>query len=400
MFGSQILEVAIGVIFIFLLFSMICSAIREGMEAWLKTRAAYLEFGIRELLHDRQGTGLVTAFFNNPLIYGLFSGEYTPAKSAKHPPILAKGRNLPSYIPSKNFALALMDIAARGPKTNVVSSDPNSPIVSLDSIRRNLLNISNPFIQRVLLSALDSGNGDLMRVQLNLEDWYNSSMDRISGWYKRSTQKILFWIGLVVAIGINVNTITIASYLYRHDAVRTAIVARAEAVAKDSNFSNENYQQAKKELNSLGLPIGWADGSAPFKKNAEGGSYPMWNRFLIPVLGWLLTALAATMGAPFWFDILNRIMVIRSTVKPHEKSPEEGSQDNQTGKVKTIDLINQGQANALKIPETGLTPRLLTVPLAFIPSPLDDESEIDGCEVTAEKITLDQELPIAQGGVV
>ena len=58
MFGSGILEVAIGVIFVFLLVSIICSAIREGIEAWLKTRAAYLEHGIRELLHDLGGGGL------------------------------------------------------------------------------------------------------------------------------------------------------------------------------------------------------------------------------------------------------------------------------------------------------------------------------------------------------
>jgi DNA repair exonuclease SbcCD ATPase subunit len=45
-------------------------------------------------------------------------------------------------------------------------------------------------------------------------------------------------------------------------------------------------------------------------------------------LGWLLTAMAVSLGAPFWFDTLNRLMVIRSTVKPHEKSREQESKDN------------------------------------------------------------------------
>ena len=58
MFGSEILDVAIGVIFVFLLVSLIASAIREGLEGWLKTRATHLEAGIRELLHDPKGTGL------------------------------------------------------------------------------------------------------------------------------------------------------------------------------------------------------------------------------------------------------------------------------------------------------------------------------------------------------
>jgi hypothetical protein len=72
MFGSQILEVAIGLIFIFVLVSVICSVVREGIESWLKTRAAFLEHGIRELLHDKQAQGLARSFYNHPLIYGLF----------------------------------------------------------------------------------------------------------------------------------------------------------------------------------------------------------------------------------------------------------------------------------------------------------------------------------------
>jgi hypothetical protein len=71
MLSSGILEVAMGVIFVFMLVSLLCSAVREGLEAWMKTRAAYLEFGIRELLHDRGGEGLAVSFFKHPLIYSL-----------------------------------------------------------------------------------------------------------------------------------------------------------------------------------------------------------------------------------------------------------------------------------------------------------------------------------------
>jgi hypothetical protein len=42
-------------------------------------------------------------------------------------------------------------------------------------------------------------------------------------------------------------------------------------------------------------------------------------------VGWLITALAVSLGAPFWFDMLNKFIVVRSTVKPHEKSLEEKS---------------------------------------------------------------------------
>ena len=109
MFGSDIIEVAIGVVFVFLITSIVCASIREGLESILKTRAAYLEAGIRELLGDRGGSGLAGQLYSHPIISGLFSADYSP------PPVrsrlswlFARGRNLPSYIPSRNFALAVL----------------------------------------------------------------------------------------------------------------------------------------------------------------------------------------------------------------------------------------------------------------------------------------------------
>ena len=122
----------------------------------MKTRPAYLEHAIRELLQDKNGEGLAKSLYEHPLIYSLFSGKYTPGRSSSRPAILANGRELPSYIPSRNFALALMDIAARGPETDDISSHPESPIISLDTVRMNVMNLNNPFVQRALLVAIDS----------------------------------------------------------------------------------------------------------------------------------------------------------------------------------------------------------------------------------------------------
>jgi hypothetical protein len=55
MFGSDVLEVAIGLIFVYLLLSVICSAINETIEVWLKKRGADLERGIRELSPRTRG---------------------------------------------------------------------------------------------------------------------------------------------------------------------------------------------------------------------------------------------------------------------------------------------------------------------------------------------------------
>lgn len=417
MFGSAMLEVAIGIIFIFLLVSIICSTIREGIEAWFKTRAAYLEYGIRELLQQKLRTapqksgddhenalaeesgdenGLVRSFYEHPLIYGLFSGPYEPGTTGKKPPLLASGNNLPSYIPAKNFAVALMDIAARGPRTDAVSSHPGSPVISLESVRANILNVGSPFVQRALLTALDSAQGSLERAQKNIEAWYDSAMDRVSGWYKRSTSWILFWIGLAVAVGFNINTVVIADYLYKNDDVRRAVVAKAEAAAKDTATLNLKYDQAKSELASLDLPIGWSNGynaNPPATPEEKG----WWTDFWAVGLGWLLTAFAATFGAPFWFDLLNKVMVIRSTVKPHEKSPEESSEDRQTGKGQAPAVLNVQQP-ADAPPPVGPPPQ----PVLFqaVPTPRDAESSVDGCDVEmeADDFTPDEDLPPSEGG--
>lgn len=394
MFGSITLEVVVGIIFIFILVSIICSTIRESIEAWLKTRAAYLEHGIREMLHDKKAEGLARSFYEHPLIYSLYTSSYIPGSDSKRPSILAKGGDLPSYIPAKNFAVALMDIAARGQDTDAVSSHPDSPIISLDTVRMNIMNLDNPFVQRALLTAIDSAQGDLTKAQENIEAWYDSAMDRVSGWYKRSTHWILFWIGIVVAIGLNVNTITIADYLFRNDAARTALVARAEAAAKDTSVVNLKYNEARAGLDSLNLPIGWSAGWGAPRRGNEAGSTGIWNNFFGPILGLLITVLAATMGAPFWFDLLNKVMVIRSTVKPHEKSQEEASEDRALPKAKVI--VNEGQNQSSKPSgDTGIPPASLVA----ISNIRDKESSVDGCEVKITDITLDEQLPPAEGGV-
>ncbi|UPK67231.1 hypothetical protein [Chitinophaga filiformis] len=397
MFNSVILEVAIGIIFLYVLVSMICTALREGIETFTKTRAAYLERGIRELLHDREAQNIARSFFGHPMINSLYTSDYTPGENTQTPGLFDRGKNLPSYIPSKNFALALMDIAARGAQNNAVSSDPNATEMSVASIRANILNIQNIPVQRAMLTALDSAQGDLGRLQQNLEKWFDSSMDRVSGWYKRSTQWILFIIGLVLAVGLNINTIKIADYLFRNDDARKLIVTEAENASKDPAFAQRSYTEAKDELAALKLPIGWGNGVNPEGDDYKSGE--TWNGYLIYVFGWLLTALAATLGAPFWFDLLNKIMVIRGTVKPAEKSQEEGSEDRKSDKPNTVTIQMAGG--------NGVGNGNLAKPVAgngAQPAPpegavTDAQSDIDNCVLETADITSDEDLPQAEGGI-
>jgi hypothetical protein len=339
MLGSDILETISGIIFLFVLISTLCSAIREGLEAWLKTRAAYLEHGLRELLQDKDGKGILSDLLNHPLLGGLYNGDYSPGTARKKPTVLSSGGNLPSYIPAQNFAMALMDIAANGPApqngaapaaAGAAAGGPPSEALTLEKIRANIGRIRNKTVQRALQTAVDHANGDLNKAREHLETWYNSAMDRVSGWYRRSTHFALFFIAIALTISLNINTLSIADYLYRHTAERGVIVSAAQNASGDQKLA---YQTAEQQLADLHLPLGWSlnwetstpAGPRPASPVEQASIWPSWVLQLLlapwkdifqPLIGWLITAFAATLGAPFWFDVLSKVTMIRSTSKP------------------------------------------------------------------------------------
>ena len=334
MFGSEILDVAIGLVLIFLMLSLIASAIREAVEGFVKSRAVELERGIRCLLDDPKGQGMAKSLYEHPLVCSLYPGEYQVIEDR------FRGRTLPTYIPARNFAVALLDMATRGTNVgDVYAAQQTDPVISIPALRASAQRIPSPFVQRALLSAIDSAHGNVARVQTNLEAWYDSAMDRVSGHYKRRTQFWLFGIGLGMTLVLNVNTIAIADYLSHDETARAALVRRAEQIQTDpfyqrlvADTATINRAAARavyEDLQSLKLPIGW-ERQLPPPLSSTGGE-KAWFR-LKQVIGLLITAFAVMLGAPFWFDLLNKFMVIRSTVKPTEKSPNEASEDRQKGK--------------------------------------------------------------------
>jgi hypothetical protein len=403
MFGSEILDVAIGVIFVFLLVSLICSAVREGIESLMRSRATHLEQGIRELLHDPRAIGLARALYDHPMVSVLYKGQYEPVDTTKHwTTALTGGNKLPSYIPSRNFALALMDMAVRGPVVDAGSSHADSGTMSAEQLRRNIGRLGSPGVQRVLLTALDSAQGDLEKVQKNIEAWYDGAMDRVSGRYKRSTQVILFFIGISVAIALNINALTVANYLYRDKAARDALVAQAQNAVANPLATQATYQQVQDKLDSLKLPIGWQEGLASLPQRRDGNGLPRPGTidWLQVITGLLVTAFAATFGAPFWFDLLNKVMVVRSTVKPQEKSPPEPSKDQPRAAEPTAKAgaAAPGQLAAAPSAQAPPPPQPAATQPTLPHTPLDPE-EIDACDVDFVDFTPDEDLPAAQGGV-
>lgn len=336
MLGLEMLDVVIGMIFVYLLLSLICSAVNEMIELKLKNRASNLEKGIRELLNEpvtkgtpnagnQNGNDLVRQLYNHPLIFGLFKGDYQP-----------KSKDLPSYIPTRNFALALMDMVSNGSPSmhsgaRGATAVATSAIVAADqyqSFRGAIGEIQNKTLARALMTLVDAAGNDMSGARKNIENWFDSSMDRVSGWYKRRAQKIILFLGLGITVFVNADTITIVNSLVQDQASRNSLVAAAQEYAKSQpqdapGDALNRVERNTERIRTLGLPVGWNRSDPRTWPGRDVGGW------LLKIVGWVLTAMAITLGAPFWFDLLNKFMVIRSTVKPHEKSREEASEDRQ-----------------------------------------------------------------------
>jgi hypothetical protein len=301
MFNSNIIDVAIGLVFIFLLLSLICSAAHEIIEAFMKARAANLERGIQELAGNNSQE-FVTSLYDHGLINSLYRGKYAPVAKGFFRRLYQRyvhGPDLPSYIPSKNFALALIDLKNTGA-----------------DLPQNIKDALQAF-ERV-------AGQDVAQLQRHLEEWYNTAMDRVSGWYKRRSQWIVLALGLLASVAVNADCIAIAKRLSTDSNLRQSVEHMAESAAKTNpaNDTRTPIARIKDDLASLdgiGLPLA--------RDYSLKDPRALWMATRAHWAGWLITALAVSLGAPFWFDILNKIMVVRSTVKPSEKSGDEASKD-------------------------------------------------------------------------
>lgn len=283
MFGSTILDVAIGIIFIYLLVSLVISAINELIAAMLKSRATNLSQGIHALLQDPSQAGWVARLYQHPLIQSL-----SPPNSK------------PSYIPSRTFALALLDLVAPA------NTDGNRTLADL---KAGMVNLPEP-LQKTLTNLLDEAQHDVERLKTQIEIWFNNGMDRASGWYKRKTQWIQFFIGLSLVILLNIDSVHIGRSLFAvNSPMRASLVESAKSFVAEPGGTNKPMKDVVDAISSASLPIGWSEVPKP-------------DQWPTMVVGWLITAFAVSMGAPFWFDLLNKFINIRASGKAPEEEPK------------------------------------------------------------------------------
>ncbi len=292
MFGSQVLEVVIGLTLIYLVLSIGCSGIKEVIASIFSLRANTLADGIRSML--KNGPNDYTAkVFAHPLIAGT-----------------APEGQRPSYISARMFSAALLDIIA--------PADPHRPR-TMQSLRSGVSQIPDAKLRATLLNIVDSAGGDVEAARLKVEHWFDDTMARVSGWYKRQAQKIIFAAGLILCAAVNADTLMIVKELWSDQALRSAVVAQAEKKVQsgapaDSASQTGSLQQVAGEIREANTPpIGWSRDANDIRAWPNGlGAQAL------KVLGILLSSFAIVMGAPFWFDMLNNIINLRSSGNPPE----------------------------------------------------------------------------------
>ena len=452
---GAIVEVAIGIMFVWIVLSLATIQIQEWINMRLDKRARDMEEAIHEMLAN---PNLKAQFYDHPVIRGL------TAKKRKEPsripawfyryPILRgftkEIRKIPSYIPSQQFSLALFDLTmTAGTESSLIQQgllkirddlendqkmSPQQAVITelnlliefarsaaateagtaftkrtlaalrtraeefslaypelrplidatlaearkrkdeiddllknneaprgddaLTNLRRGVaaLSVISPEVNQTLNALLlnieeyvGQQESKLARARQNVEKWFDDSMDRVSGVFKRYSQWLALLIGLFLALALNIDSIDLTLYLWREPTVRQALAQNAANFELSQEELQANPQEALQDFRNqfvgLSLPIGWGITRVPsaalsdtncqlFPGEGQAFGIPVIGSNLcitppnsnnqanlaIKLLGIMLTALAARQGAPFWFDILKRAVNLRGTgANPAEK---------------------------------------------------------------------------------
>jgi hypothetical protein len=364
MLSSPFLETIISLILIILIFSILVTCVQEGYVSITKARGKMLQFAIGEILNDQ---------FNKNFAYLLY----------QHPQVdllKRKQGELPSYIGSEIFARSLIDLIAKE-STEVIYENIDGVIVKkvkliqpiiqktgvFAGIEMNLtqsqinnpdlINLAQRFklgaeslqysdLRKLLLSFYsnslnDTGQESVQSLRLQIENWYNSYMDRVTGWYKRKVRMNLFLAAALVTMTFNLNFITLSKNIYADTKLRNSLTHTAESMSREENPIARIQNQLTRDslvlkdidvdaLAGTELPIGWkitikdvgAEGKSWLGVASSYVTYFFKNHFKpVNIFGWLIFILTLSLGAPFWFDVLKKLVNMRNSgIAPQQKA--------------------------------------------------------------------------------
>jgi hypothetical protein len=280
MLDHPVLATALGLIFFYVVLSLVVSAVQEWLASLLALRARNLRAGVARLVGEAEAARL----YDHPLIRRL-----------------AQPGQLPSYISPDTLSAVALDLVAKdGGERGLAADEDGGALVDKIAPDHPLRPLLDPLVDRGVDTAA--------AVRTKLADWFDEGMTRISGWYRRRVKLFVVVIAGVLTVATNASSTHLAADLWRNDALRATLAAEAAASVRDGDLDRvrERVDAARLEA----FPIGWRKVPA----TALG--------WLQVAFGWLVTVAAVSLGAPFWFDLLGRVADLKGTGGPAHRRGE------------------------------------------------------------------------------
>lgn len=311
-FGAAI-DVGIGLMECYLLLGLVGSSLQETVVGFINLRGKQLRKGLKGLLAHR-----IPANFEGDTLF-----ERVSAHSLVNP---RNDARFPSYVSARNFSMALIDVL----RTSDV------PMALLPDIQASIAKLPPGAAKTALEALLVRAGGNLDAFSTGVEHWFDDAMDRVSGVYKRISQTWMLVFGMSIAAIFNIDTISLTQSLWNDPTARQLMVAAATADVKSAETpspdqdelnavadrqdklkaaaaSQDKLKASAESLNTLPIPLGW---------NAKWVNVGLVD-LIKKLLGLLITGIAVSLGAPFWFDLLQKFLNIRTSGPKPAKTPAD-----------------------------------------------------------------------------
>jgi hypothetical protein len=354
------IEIALSLILVLLVLSLVVTAINELIAMQLRKRPKMLFRTIAAIIDD---PALRKSFYANGIVVSASEASAgapgTPgAAGAANPPAAAEVSDVdhPSYIEGQNFARALTMAVLR----NAGNKGPMADVFGIPEVKAAVLALPPELrIRDVLIGALASANTSVEDFEKKVAAWFDTTQDRLTGEYARHQRWITIFVGAILVVVLNADAVRLTRELQSNDAVRTAMVAKANHMF-DKGIVSDCADRPGDELEACIVAetrdyldlldpaiVGWksdpaglivanayasaASHLAPTATAAEEGAAAgvgatpgnpvsiLFNK----LVGLVITVMAISLGAPFWFDMLNKVVNIRGAgIKPEKTAAQ------------------------------------------------------------------------------
>lgn len=315
-----LVDVAIGLSLVYMVASLFVTITNEYVAQVFNLRGSQLATDLTNLIADPEIRKKLTS---SPALAPFFqTGRESKSKRA-------------SYVDPSVLAHMLTGSLAASPAGQTGAAGQTGQATAMQAILDGIGRIGNDGLKNQLLALAVSANNDVDRFVKNVAAWADQSLTMLGEVYKKNTQLISLGLGLAVAGFFNLDTLAISSKLYLDKEAREATSAAAvalvekasqEALTKCTTPGSDALSKdpacaafltvgkaLKQQEGAFGkLPIGWPARLEP----AEVPEAEM--TWFSRILGWVLTALAVSLGASFWFDLLKRLVNIRHGMRRPE----------------------------------------------------------------------------------